>query len=254
VSKTIRFRTLVTAITCGAALLIVGLGVGSAADSPAVTGNATSVTGTSAQLNGTVAPGGLDTFWAFQYGTSTNYSQTTPTMGPFTGTSTISASTLITGLTPGTTYHFRLIVIQGEAGTSGESTGYLGADETLTTGSSGTISTTSTSGGAHAKASLLSRTLRVKRGAVMVPWGCSGTPGAGCKLTMSLSARAAKHGSASCGSGTFVAATGKHHSVRIHLASKCRSLVKAASKHRLGATLKATSSIGHLKVGVTLVG
>jgi hypothetical protein len=252
-----RFRTLAAALTCGVAIMLVGVGVGvgDAAGTPAVTGHASSLTGTSAQLNGTVDPGGLDTFWAFQYGTSTAYGQATSPVGPLNGTSKMSVSTEITGLQPDTTYHFRLIAVQGAAGTSGESTGYTGDDLSFTTPGSNSITTTSKNGTKKAKASLRSRTLHVRHGAALIPWGCSGTAGAVCKVKMTLSARG-KAGTVSCGKGTFNASTSKHRSVSVSVGKKCLALITAAAHHRLGATLKATSSTGSgsLKAKVTLVG
>jgi hypothetical protein len=249
-----RFRILSAAVMCGAAIMLVGAGVGDAASTPAVTGHATSVTSTSAQLNGTIDPGGLATAWAFQYGTSTSYGESTTPVGPLTGTTTTSVSTLIRGLQSATTYHFRLIAVQGAAEVSGESIGYTGDDMTFTTSSTGSITTTPQTGSKHAKASLRSRTLHVRGGATLIPWGCSGTAGAKCKVKMSLSARG-KTGNVSCGSGTFSATTGKHNSVRVALTRKCLALVSAASHHRLGATLKAksTSGSGSLQAHVTLV-
>ncbi|HWF73737.1 MAG TPA: hypothetical protein VG186_10365 [Solirubrobacteraceae bacterium] len=249
-----RFRILAAAIMCGAAITLVGAGVGDAASTPALTGHASSVSGTSAQLNGTIDPGGLDTFWAFQYGTSTAYGQTTSPV-PLNGTSKMAVSTVIRGLQAGTTYHFRLIAVQGAAGTSGESTGFVADDVTFTTSGSPSITTSSQNGKKHAKASLRSRTLHVRGRATLIPWGCSGSAGAVCKITMSLSAKG-KSGSVSCGTGTFSASTGKRRSVRVALKTKCLALVSAARHHRLGATLKATSRAGSgsLKTKVTLVG
>jgi hypothetical protein len=256
----IQFRTLAAAITCGAALMmLVGAGVGDAADAPAVTGQASAVSSSSAQLNGTIDPGGIDTFWTFQYGTSNGYGQTTAmAQQPLTGTTASSVSTEITNLQPGTTYHFRLVAIQGAAGTSGEATGSTGDDETFTTGGSGSsISTSSGNSSKHSKASLRSHTFSVRGGKASIPWGCSGSAGANCSLKMSLSARGKIGGklkTVSCGHGTFKASTGKHKSVRVAVGSKCASLLKAASRHRLGASLKATSSSGGgLTAKVTLV-
>ncbi|HEY5316839.1 MAG TPA: hypothetical protein VIJ20_02590, partial [Solirubrobacteraceae bacterium] len=66
--------------------MLLGAGAGIAAAAPATTGSATSVSSTSAQLNGTIEPGGIPTFWAFEYGTSSTYGQNTPAMGPLTDT------------------------------------------------------------------------------------------------------------------------------------------------------------------------
>src|ERR1700676_2856359 len=93
VANLTRLRTFAAAITCGSAIMLVGAGIGDAA-SPAVTASASAVTSTSAQLNGTVNPGGLTTFWAFQYGPSTSYGQNTTPVGPLTGSSGTAVSTL----------------------------------------------------------------------------------------------------------------------------------------------------------------
>lgn len=246
-----RFRTFAATMACGAAMLSVGAAVAEA--SPAATGRASDVTSTSAQLNGTLDPGGIATFFAFQYGSSDTYGQASAPVGPYSGTSPMSVSSAITGLQPDTTYHFRLIAIQGAAGTSGEATGSTGDDVTFTTLASGSSSNNnnSQSGSKHAKASLRSRTLAVKHGSVLVPWGCSGTSGATCKGKISLSV-AGK----SCGTGTFTASTGKHHNVRIALSQSCLTRARTASNHRLKVSLKAVFSqgTGNLKTKVTLVG
>jgi hypothetical protein len=78
------------------------------------TGSATSISSTSAVLQGTVIPNGSTTTYYFQYGTTTNYgAQTTShTAGIDT-----SLSETLTGLSPETTYHYRL-VSANESGTS----------------------------------------------------------------------------------------------------------------------------------------
>jgi DNA-binding beta-propeller fold protein YncE len=70
---------------------------------------------TSAQLNGTVNPGGLPvTECVFEYGETTSYGQTaaceTEPPGPIgSGTSEVPVHADVEAFTPGTTYHFRLI-------------------------------------------------------------------------------------------------------------------------------------------------
>ena len=90
------------------------------------TGAASNVTHTAAALNGTVNANGSATTYYFQYGTSTAYGKLTSSKSAGSGTSTQSASASITGLTPGTTYHYR-IVAANSSGTS------YGADQTFTT-------------------------------------------------------------------------------------------------------------------------
>ena len=98
------------------------------------TGTATNVTGTSATLTGTVDAGGHSTTWYFDYGTTTGYGGRTSTQsaGSSIGAHTISAA--IGGLSPGVTYHYRLVAVNSVATVTG-------ADATLaTTGPAVTIS------------------------------------------------------------------------------------------------------------------
>ncbi len=76
----------------------------------AVTGAASSVTQTSASLAGTVNPRGYATTCYFEYGPTTAYgSRADCATAPGSGTSTVNVSAALSGLTAGTTYHFRLV-------------------------------------------------------------------------------------------------------------------------------------------------
>jgi len=75
------------------------------------TGSATSVTDSSAALSGTVNPEGESTEYYFQYGTTTSYGAVTSGTSAGSGKSTISASALLAGLSPNTTYYYRLVAI-----------------------------------------------------------------------------------------------------------------------------------------------
>jgi len=75
----------------------------------ATTGSATSVTSSTATLNGTVHPSGLSTTYHFEYGTGTSYGSTTDSASAGSGTSNTSVSNNITGLSASTTYHYRLV-------------------------------------------------------------------------------------------------------------------------------------------------
>jgi len=74
------------------------------------TGKATEIHPTSATLNGAVNPDGVEvTGCHFDYGTSTIYGQTAACVESVgSGTGSVSVQADVTGLTPGTTYHFRL--------------------------------------------------------------------------------------------------------------------------------------------------
>lgn len=81
--------------------------LGSSSPPTVATGGATNITDTSATLNGTVNPNGASTLVHFEYGTTT-YSFTTPDQ-VFNGNLSQSVSANITGLTPSTLYHFRIV-------------------------------------------------------------------------------------------------------------------------------------------------
>jgi hypothetical protein len=89
------------------------------------TNAATNVASFSATLNGSVNPNGLTTSVHFEHGTTTNYGSATPSHS-YTGNTTQSVSANITGLSPNTTYHFRLV------GTNNGGTSH-GSDRTFTT-------------------------------------------------------------------------------------------------------------------------
>ena len=94
-----------------------------AAAPSATTGAATGVTRTGATLNGTVDPGGTATSWHFEYGTTEAYGLRSAggdaeEPGP--------VSMAVQGLSPGTTYHYR-VVAENADGTD------QGADRTFST-------------------------------------------------------------------------------------------------------------------------
>ena len=91
-----------------------------------VTGPPAGVGPSTATLGGSVNPSGLAATYAFQYGPTTAYGQQTTAKPVAAGTAAVPVSAPITGLTPGTTYHYRLSATNANA-TS------LGADATFVT-------------------------------------------------------------------------------------------------------------------------
>jgi hypothetical protein len=87
---------------------------------------ASGVTPTSATLNGTVNPDNLDTSYHFEYGLTSAYGSSTPAQSAGSDYAVHAESATISGLAPGTTYHYR-IVATNAIGTSD------GADMTFTT-------------------------------------------------------------------------------------------------------------------------
>jgi len=102
-----------------------------ASTAPTVTTNAaSSVTSSSATLNGSVNPNGSNTGYLFEYGTTISYGTNTTSTIIGSGTSTLSESASITGLLSNTTYHFRIMAMNS-IGTS------YGSDRTFTTTAAG---------------------------------------------------------------------------------------------------------------------
>jgi plastocyanin len=96
---------------------------------PAVTTeSATSVTEHEATLKGTVNPNGKATEYFFKWGATASYGHETSTKSAGAGTTGVAVSETLTGLTQGTTYHFRLVA-KNEKGPA------EGADQTFTTAS-----------------------------------------------------------------------------------------------------------------------
>ena len=73
------------------------------------TGSASAVAATAATLAGTVNPNGSATTYRFEYGTTTSYGSQSPVVDAGSGSGDEPASTDLTGLAPGTTYHFRVV-------------------------------------------------------------------------------------------------------------------------------------------------
>ena len=101
--------------------------VGFASPPSVVTGAASNIGPTSVTVAGTVNPHGLATTYLFEYGKTTSYGSKTASKSAGSGTSSVAVSTTIASLSPGTTYHYR-IVATSTAGTS------KGADRSFKTG------------------------------------------------------------------------------------------------------------------------
>jgi len=109
------------------ALLALTAALALAANAPsATTGDASALTDTQATVAGTVNPQGQSSSYAFQYGTTTAYGQQTALTAAGSGTADVAVRADLAGLTPGTTYHFRVIATNGVDTT-------VGADRTFTT-------------------------------------------------------------------------------------------------------------------------
>jgi hypothetical protein len=84
-----------------------------------VTGAAQDIGPRSVVLNGTVDPRGRATSWHFEYGTTTSYGTNTPSRNAGSGNGAATISEPVPNLTPGVTYHYRLVASNGAGSTSG---------------------------------------------------------------------------------------------------------------------------------------
>jgi plastocyanin len=93
----------------------------------ATTGTGTPTSTTTATLQGTVNPNGTATEYFFNYGTTVNYGQVTGKTAAGSGASNVAASTGVSSLSPGTTYHFQIVAENSLGATT------KGVDHTFTT-------------------------------------------------------------------------------------------------------------------------
>lgn len=93
-------------------------------------GYAESVSGSTATLTGGVYPNGLTTTAYWQYGTSTAYGSDTAPVDLGAGPLPAAAPATLTGLSPATTYHYRLVATNSDGTTDGY-------DYSVTTNSAG---------------------------------------------------------------------------------------------------------------------
>jgi hypothetical protein len=92
-----------------------------------VTGGASGVTTSAAQVAGTINPQAFTASYRFQFGTTTAYGAVTPTVAAGSGLTTVAAAAALAGLTPGTVYHYRLVALDRGAVVA------TGADRMFTT-------------------------------------------------------------------------------------------------------------------------
>src|SRR5262249_9135064 len=89
--------------------------------------SASAVGQTSATLGALINPSLSLTTYRFEYGTSTAYGASTPEAAAGSGGAALAVSSVVTGLAPGTTYHYRVVADNGVGGA-------IGNDQTFTTG------------------------------------------------------------------------------------------------------------------------
>jgi len=91
----------------------------------ASTSSARNVTAVGARLAASVDPNGRATTYHFEYGTSTSYGKRTAEAGAGSGQSARSVSATISGLTPNTRYHFRVVASNDSGVTRGRDRSFV---------------------------------------------------------------------------------------------------------------------------------
>lgn len=106
--------------------LVIASGALASIDPTVTAGTASAVTDTSATVAGSVNPNGQATTYAFEYGTSTYYTEQTAVQNAGYGTKPATVTAELRGLRPGTTYHFRILAANADRTSAG-------SDATFTT-------------------------------------------------------------------------------------------------------------------------
>ena len=145
-----RARGLILTVLATAVCLMAGAGVPVLADASEVVsaplvdaGEAQNITRTTATLAGTVDPAGLETFYYYQYGTSTSYGGNAPSIqgvNAGSGMEPVPAPIGVSGLVPATTYHYRLLATNADGTTESPDQTFTTAPPTPPTVSTGEAS------------------------------------------------------------------------------------------------------------------
>jgi hypothetical protein len=223
-----RARRAVLALVAGIALLALPA-LGLAAQSPpTVTTSApdpTLITDTYALLSGVINPNGTASNYQFQWGTTTDYGQFTPTTNAGNGAAEVPVDASLDALQPNTTYHYRLVVASTDAAHPGT---YYGADQTFTTSPSLALKLGTT------------RSV-VKSNHATVTVSCVGPTDDACQGRLTLRTRI--NGTLrNAGSAPFNVAVGKSKTVSVYLPPAAQKALKTARKHQLNALAKAKLS------------
>jgi hypothetical protein len=216
----------------------------------ASTGPASAVTRDAATLAGIVNPKGSATSYHFEYGTSTVYGSSTTSSDAGFGLSDVSASAGLAGLSPDTTYHYR-IVASNPAGP------VHGSDQTFTTAPAAPGTPTSPSG-TFAGVQLVSSRLALKGRFIVVKLRCpAATPG-GCTGVTKLTARRRRTRSrvaatVTLGRTGFSIAAGGQTRVRVRASRAGRRLLAQAHRLRGRASNAAHDGAGRSRTTVARV-
>jgi hypothetical protein len=216
----------------------------------AATGAAGAITGSSATLAGTVDAKGVATTYRFEYGTTTAYGHATPSATAGSGPATAT----VEGLTPGTTYHYRIVatnaggIAQGNDATFTTTAAPVAPAPAAPTTAAPVVATPVPLAQPFAGVELVSRRLAYKRRAIVVKLRCpAGTIGR-CSGRTKLTARRIKLGRAA-----FSIAPGGRATVKVRATRAGRRLLAGAPRLRAKATIRARNGAGASKITTAAV-
>jgi hypothetical protein len=215
-----------------------------------VTGAASSITQTGASIAGTVNPNGSNvTDCHVEYGTTTSYgSQVACASLPGSGTSAVGVSATLSGLTAGTTYHYRVVATNGAGATNG-------SDQTFATSPVPSCATDAslcppppprtcaTDPSLCPKPGVLAldaTTAAVRAGKAAIKLSCNGETACTGKITLTARVKVRRGGrtvvkTQTIGTANVDIAAGGSATVKVSLSRAARSVL--AKRHSLKATL-----------------
>jgi hypothetical protein len=239
------------------------------APASATTGPASAITHGSATLSGSVNPGGSPTTYHFEYGSTSAYGSTTSTVGAGSGTGAVAAGATLSGLSPSTTYHYRLVATNAGGATKGADKTFTSAappppaptppSPTPTSPAPARPSTPTAAAvmPAFAGVKLVSSRLSFAGGFIALKLSCpAGTVGR-CSGRTKLRARAgATSGAVSAvtlGRAPFAIAAGKQGKIKVRVSRAGRRLLGRARRLRATDTNAARDGAGRSKTTVAAV-
>ena len=113
-------KRILGALAGSAVIALSVTGIASAAATPvATTGGVTKVTTSSVVLHGTINPRNVATDYAFNYGPTPTYGATTVARSAGSGKHPVGVTARVSGLLPGTVYHFQITGLSAAGSTTG---------------------------------------------------------------------------------------------------------------------------------------
>jgi hypothetical protein len=221
----------------------------------ASTGPASAVTGQSATLTGSVIANAMPSSYHFEWGPTTAYGNTTPSTGVGNGLSAAAATATLGGLSPATTYHYRIVATN--AGGLAK-----GADQVFTTVGAPTMPPTTprTSpppASPFAGVRLLSSQLTMAGRFITLKLSCPTAAVGRCSGQTKLSARRRSSSRAAApvtlGQARFSIAAGSQANVRLRVSRAGRQLLGRTPRLRGKATNAARDQAGQSKTTVAAV-